>query len=237
MSFRSRLLILLGLVLASALCVRLGFWQLGRLYQRQAANRASLAARAEPPLSLNQSAARSPDSLADRWVTATGTYDFGHEIVVRGLAYEGNPGVNLVTPLRLGGGDTAVLVNRGFVPSPDAVRVSSEGLEEPGEAKVAGLAQAIGTGGGKPLAVDGRTTWARLDLAALRSTLPYPILPVVIRQSPDSSLPRFPRRLPPPQLDEGPHLSYAVQWFLFAAMILAFAVLVVARGTPGRRAP
>lgn len=237
MSFRSRHLILLTLVLASALCVRLGFWQIGRLHQRQAANRASLAARAEPPVSLNGPAGISPDSLAERWVTATGTYDFAHQIVVRGQVYEGNPGVYLVTPLRLGRGDTAVLVNRGFVPAPDAVRASTEGLEEPGEVKVSGLAQAIGSGAGKPLPVDGRATWARLDLVALGSALPYPILPVVIRQSPDSVLPRFPRRLPPPELDQGPHLSYAVQWFLFAAMILAFAVLVVAKGVPVRRAP
>jgi len=237
MSFRSRPLILIGLALASALCLRLGFWQLGRLHQRQAANRVSLAARAEPPVSLNQPAAISSDSLAQRWVTATGTYDFTHEIVVRGQAYEGNPGVHLVTPLRLGRGDTAVLVNRGFVPAPDAVRVSTEGLEEPGEVQVSGLAQAIGSGGGKPLAVDGRATWARLDLEGLRPALPYPILPIVVRQAPASSLPRFPRRLPPPELDEGPHLSYAVQWFLFATMILAFAVLVVVRSGPGRRAP
>jgi surfeit locus 1 family protein len=237
MSFRSRPLVLLGLILASGLCVRLGFWQLGRLQQRRAANQASLAARAQPPVSLNEPGGRSSDSLAERWVTATGEYDFSHEIVVRGQAYEGSPGVHLVTPLRLNAGDTAVLVNRGFVPSPDAVRVATEGLREPGEAKVSGLAQAIGSGGGKPLTVGGRATWARLDLAALRSVLPYPILPIVIRQAPDSSLPRFPRRLAPPELDEGPHLSYAVQWFLFAAMILAFAVLVVARRVPGRRAP
>ncbi len=237
MSFRSRPLILTGLALASALCVRLGFWQLSRLHQRQAANRASLAARSEPPVSLDGPAAARSDSLAERWVTATGTYDSTHEMVVRGQVYEGNPGVYLVTPLLLGRGDTAVLVNRGFVPAPDAVRVSTEGLEEPGEVKVSGLAQAIGSGGGKPLAVEGRTTWARLDLERLRRALPYPILAIVIRQTPDSTLPRFPRRLPPPELDEGPHLSYAVQWFLFAIMVLAFAVLVVARGAPGRRAP
>jgi cytochrome oxidase assembly protein ShyY1 len=30
-------------------------------------------------------------------------------------------------------------------------------------------------------------------------------------------------------VDEGPHLSYAIQWFLFAGLAAAFAVLVVGR--------
>jgi cytochrome oxidase assembly protein ShyY1 len=55
---------------------------------------------------------------------------------------------------------------------------------------------------------------------------------VVVRQTPDPSLPRSPRRLPAPELDDGPHLSYAIQWFLFAGMAVAFAVLVVGRHPP-----
>jgi surfeit locus 1 family protein len=30
----------------------------------------------------------------------------------------------------------------------------------------------------------------------------------------------LPRRLPPPELTNGPHLSYAIQWFSFAAIVL-----------------
>ena len=56
----------------------------------------------------------------------------------------------------------------------------------------------------------------------------------MVKQSPDSALPRFPRRLDPPPMDQGPHLAYAVQWFLFAGLAAAFAVLVVGRS--GRRA-
>jgi surfeit locus 1 family protein len=75
----------------------------------------------------------------------------------------------------------------------------------------------------------GRTTWRRLEAGALRQRLPYPILPIYILQTPDSSLPRFPRRIDAPAVDEGPHLSYAIQWFLFAGLAAAFAVLVVGR--------
>ncbi len=49
---------------------------------------------------------------------------------------------------------------------------------------------------------------------------------------------RRPRALPSglaaPSLDEGPHLNYAIQWFLFAAIALGGASLMIYRD---RKAP
>jgi surfeit locus 1 family protein len=59
--------------------------------------------------------------------------------------------------------------------------------------------------------------------------MPYEVAPVYIRQAPDSALPRFPRRLEPPAIDDGPHLSYAIQWFAFAAMAMVFGVVLLKR--------
>jgi surfeit locus 1 family protein len=234
MSSAARRSLLLVLLLMAAICVRLGFWQLSRLRERQAANRVALAARAAPPISLDRADQSDLADLAERRVVATGRYDSEHAIVLRGLPLDGVPGVHLVTPLLLLGQETAVLVDRGFVPAPDAVTVNPDSLREPGRVRVVGLAAPIPSGGGKPLEHRGRTTWRRLDLMALRERLPYPILPLYLRQLPDSSLPPFPRRVPPPPLDEGPHLSYAVQWFLFGLMAVLFGVLVVNRQATGR---
>ena len=230
MSSLARRLTLLALVLVAAVFVRLGFWQLSRLQERRAANRIAAAARAEPPRELGTAADRTAEELNERWVEASGRFDHGHEIVIRGQAFQGTPGVWVVTPLRLAEGDSAVLVLRGFVPAADAVRADLDSLREPGAVRVRGLATPIPSGGGHPLDHAGRTTWARLDLPAVRERVPYPLLPVMLRQTPDSALPGSPRRLPPPELSEGPHLSYAVQWFAFAAMTVAFGVLVVKRG-------
>jgi surfeit locus 1 family protein len=225
-------LTLLALALVAAVFVRLGLWQLGRLEERRAVNRGAAAARAEPPRELVLGADRSAGELNERWVQATGQFDHTHEVVLRGQAFQGTPGIMVATPLRLAAGDSAVLVLRGFVPSADAVRAEIDSLREPGQVRVRGLATSIASGGGRPLEHGGHTTWARLDLEALRARLPYPVLPVLLRQSPDSGLPALPRRLPPPELSEGPHLSYAIQWFAFAVMTLAFGVLVVRkRGT------
>ncbi len=233
MSPRTPRLAIVGLILAAAVCVRLGFWQLDRLHQRRAANRVALAARAEPPVTLPDGSLRDSTAWSHRRVAAIGRYDHTREIVLRGESLDGVPGVLVVTPLRLTGSDTAVLVNRGFVPAPDAASASTEELSERGERKVEGIALTLPSGDGKPLRHGGRTTWARLDRDALRRQLPYPILGFYIGQLPGSALPRFPRRLPPRPLDDGPHLNYTIQWFLFAAMALGFAV-VIGRTTSGR---
>jgi surfeit locus 1 family protein len=208
---------------------RLGVWQLSRLQQRRAANRVTLAARTAPPVHLPGSSLQRPGALMEHRVIARGRYDHDHDIVLRGEALQGVPGVHLVTPLLLAGGDTALLVDRGFVPTPDAMTVEPERLREPGDIVAEGIAAPLGSGGGKPIAHAGRITWARLDLPALRERLPYPVLSVYLRQVPGPGVPSFPRRVDPPAIDEGPHLSYAVQWFLFAALAVAFAFLVVGR--------
>ena len=228
MSPTARRIAIVGLMLIAAVFVRLGIWQVERLRERRAANVVSLAARAKPPVVL-RATPRDTAALRERWVEATGVYDRGHEVVIRGQALQGAPGVHVVTPLRLEGEDTAVLVLRGFVPSADAVRADLSGLDEPNTQRVRGIATPIGNGAGQPIDHGGTTTWARLDLAALRTRVPYPLLPVLIRQTPDSLLPGSPRRLAPDEPSDGPHLNYAIQWFLFAAMAVAFAVLVVGR--------
>jgi surfeit locus 1 family protein len=232
MARRSPALLVALFVLAAALFARLGIWQLHRLRQRRAANAAALAARALPEVELAHRPAGA--ELGGRRVTANGSYDRAHEFVLRGQVLA-VPGVEIVTPLRIAGaGDTAVLVDRGFVPSPDAATLPPDApLDEPGEQLVRGLALPIpqSSDSGEPITNEGHTTWRRLDLAAARARLPYPLLDVVVLQTPDPSLPSFPRRREPPPLDNGPHLSYAIQWFAFAAMALIFAVVMWRKGT------
>jgi surfeit locus 1 family protein len=237
MSPVARRLTPLALILVAAAFVRLGFWQLGRLEERRAANRTAAQARAEPPRELGGGADWTAEELNQRRVEASGEFDHSHEVVIRGQAFQGTPGVLVVTPLRLAGSDSAVLVLRGFVPSADAVRADLDSLREPGRVRVRGLATPIASGGGQPLEREDRTTWARMDLPALRARLPYPVLPVLLRQTPDSGLPPIPYRVPAPELSEGPHLSYAIQWFAFAAMTVAFGVLVVRKGSRGPMSP
>jgi surfeit locus 1 family protein len=221
---RSRLILVAGFLIVAAVCARLGLWQLHRLEARRAANAVALAGRSGPIVMLTGDGLDT--TLANRRVQVRGRYDHAHDIVIRGRQYRGVPGVEVVSPLLVEGGKRAVLVNRGFVPSPDALTIELDSVREPGATSVEGIALPIDSGKGAPLQRGRVTTWARLDRQALRSGLPYPIYPVYIRQFPDSAWPRFPRRLEPPVLDDGPHLSYAIQWFAFAVMAVVFAGVI-----------
>jgi surfeit locus 1 family protein len=236
MPLRSPLWLILGFGLVAVVCARLGVWQLTRLRERRSANSAALAERSKPPVDLQR--LQAPDtSLVSRRVWASGRYDSDHDIVLRGRVYQGVPGVEIVSPLLIEEGRPAILVNRGFVPAPDAVTVSTDSLREAGQVRVEGIALPIRSGRGAPVRHANEITWAELDLEQLRRRLPYPISPIYIRQSPDSSLPRFPRRLDPPPLDDGPHLSYAIQWFAFAVMTVVFGIVLARKRLSGEKTP
>ncbi len=203
-------------VLLAAGCVWLGFWQLDRLGQRRAHNAVALAARERPPLEVAGSL--NADSARDRRLHARGTYDYAHERLWHGRSYAGVPGVDLITPLRLGDG-SAVLVDRGWAPSLDGYHVDAAAYRE------ADTADLLGLGVAAPR--------ARGDVvpAALRDSLPYPLLGFVVQQFPTERAAGGPavelRRWPAPELTAGPHLSYAIQWFSFALIIVVGSVALL----------
>ena len=202
-----------GLVFAlavAAACARLGVWQLDRLRQRRVQNEAARVARERPPLEITT--ALTADSVRDRRIGARGIYDYAHERLWHGRTYEGIPGVDLITPLRLADG-AAVLVDRGWAPSPDGYHVDEGAYREADSAHVLGLGMPAPRARGD------------VDPARLQDSVPYRLLPFVIQQVPPSTA--RDRRLPPglirwptPELSDGPHLSYAIQWFSFAIIIV-----------------
>ncbi len=201
---RDVLLATAALILAR-LCVWAGSCQLDRLGQRRARNAAVAARLALPPLNVGRET--SPDSARQRRLVARGTYDFARERVWRLRSFDGTPGVALITPLRLADG-SAVFVDRGWVPSPDAYHVDQALYREPDTATVEGLG--ITPPRGRDDVVPG----------ALRDSLPYPLVPFIVQQTGTSAPRGLPRRWPAPAADDGPHLSYAIQWFSFALIIV-----------------
>jgi surfeit locus 1 family protein len=210
-----------GCLMLALVFSRLGLWQVSRLRERRALNAAASAARELSPLSLDdptQTAGLATQALNNRRVVVTGRYDHAADVVIRGQSAGGVPGVRIVTPLRPLRGDTAILVQRGYVTSGNARSVDLAHLHEEGVRTVRGIAFVQPDTGvrGEPLEEDGQLTWRRIDLAQLRARLPYPLYSWVVLQTPDTALPRLPRRDDAPVLDDGPHLSYVLQWFSFA---------------------
>jgi surfeit locus 1 family protein len=222
-------------------CVRLGIWQLDRLEQRRALNdqiRAGLAAAPSTPDDLS-SETDEPDDLAYRRMEITGTYDTGHEVLLYGRALDGRPGHHALTPLvyDAGGngppGGAAILVDRGWVPFELDVPPIPQAAPPSGPVTVTGfLVPAIG---GSDAVIDRGPSGAVLtvrhaDPATQRGDVPYELWPLALQlqeQSPPQSG-DLPAIVPPPELDEGPHRSYAVQWFTFATIAaIGYVVLVV----------
>ena len=196
-------------ILVATVCVRLGRWQLNRLTQRRARNSVLAARLALPPLTVRRDIGA--DSARQRRVVAHGVYDFSAERAWPGRSFQGTPGVALITPLRLADG-SVVLVDRGWVPSPDAFHVDHALYREPDTATVTGIALIPPRGRGD------------VDVAGF---LPFVIQLETPEPPPNRGLPR---RWPPPAFDDGPHLSYAIQWFSFALIALVGTAVLIRKG-------
>jgi len=228
-------------ILVSAGCVRLGFWQLHRLAARRAAN-AKLAERLSRPAAPALEAMRDTASAEFRRATATGTFDWDHELSLAARTHEGSPGANILTPLRVPGTDTAVLINRGWVYAADAMSVDFARWREPHAAAVTGYLVDIPHGGrGMVSATSNPRVVRRLQYDSLAKRMPYPIAPFILVATenrspgpPTASRDSTPARLPTPLLDEGPHLGYAIQWFAFAVIGLVGAAVVARADRRGR---
>ncbi|MDQ4149266.1 MAG: SURF1 family protein [Actinomycetota bacterium] len=213
-----------------AVCAGLGRWQLQRLEERRAENAKIAALSSLPPEELTDvvpspaPSAEEAAASAYRTVTVTGSYRPDEEIVVltRSNSDGSRTGNHVLTPLVTSAGHI-ILVNRGWVPltmneppiaeaAPPEGRVRVTGIllpsEEEGPARVSG---------GK----DVRAA-SKIDVPALSRQLPGPTYPLYLRlQSQDPPAPRdLPQPVPLPKATEGPHVSYAIQWFTFGVIAL-----------------
>jgi surfeit locus 1 family protein len=179
MSRRAFAFVIFAIVVAAG-CVRLGFWQLHRLADRRAAN-AKLADRLAMPPAPALEAMRDTATAQYRRATATGSFDWANEISLASRTREGSPGANILTPLRVPGTDTAVLINRGWVYAADAMSVDFARWREPTDAVVTGYLLKIPHGGrGSVTAPRSPRIVRRLEYDSLAKRLSYPIAPFVL---------------------------------------------------------
>jgi surfeit locus 1 family protein len=209
------------LALAGAvLCVRLGIWQLDRLAQRRARNAVVRARIAEPAVDVRTLPADTTD-LRFRRVTVRGTTAPALELAWAQRGRRGSPGVNLLSAVRVADSLPLVLVNRGWVYSPDGTQVDLARWREGDTIDVTGYLEPIGAslpGRWRGTAHPRSVRWLDRDsLAALLGAPVAPVLVVVTGDTTPGSADRI-ARVPPPPLDEGPHQSYALQWFSFATI-------------------
>lgn len=171
-------------------------------------------------------------AASDEWtpVTLHGQYLADEELLVRNRPHGGTAAFEVLVPFRLDDGRT-IVVDRGWVPpgvdqpDPDVVPAPPSGPAtvtvrlRPGEA--------LPTSG--RTAGEGQVPTIHLPLVAERMTdgsaLETGAYGLLVSEDPAPAT--APGTIDPPSEDPGPHLSYAVQWILFAIMGFAFILYVL----------
>jgi len=213
-----------GLVALAVCCatIALGNWQM-----RRAAEKAGLAERFEQaarvaPVRVSQALVPAQD-LAFKRLVATGEFVPRQTVLLDNKVYRGRPGYFVVTPLRLSGSALHVLVNRGWVAG-GARREEIPSVQTPaGEVSIEGFglehAPRVLKVGGTPtgnvwqgLALDEYARWSGLALQ-----------PVFLEQHSDIA-DGLVRDWPAPDFGIDRHTSYAIQWYLIAALAVVIFV-------------
>lgn len=218
----------------------LASWQLGRLHGRRDVNQ-MIEARENGPAVPIETLVHS-DQPADqanvntfRTVTATGHYDSANQILIRNRTRNSSdPGWWLITPLVSTDGQSAVAVNRGWVPYAIDENSSLDEFAPPsGTVSVTGLLMSTQNRESGPYdPADGVLhTLSRVDLTRYQHQLPYQLYPVYVSlrsSAPPQSGP-LPEPVPTPELGDGPHLNYAGQWMIFATLTVVVYPLLLRR--------
>jgi surfeit locus 1 family protein len=220
------ILIHFGVALLVFTMINLGMWQLRRLDEKRTLNSA-VATRTEMPVV--ELTAENVSSL-NEWqrVSFSGTYVADKPVTIINRSNNGTAGYNSAVPFRSDFG-AVVLVNRGFVPlatanpSPPVGTVTLVGYLR--------SSQSRGALGAVDSSDPSTTEFQRFDIPLIMKHVdaePFPMYLQLIKELPDPDQ-ELPTKVALPELSEGSHMSYAVQWFFFSAVALAAWVVVVRR--------
>ncbi|PVG83061.1 SURF1 family protein [Nocardioides gansuensis] len=216
---------------------RLGEWQFDRLEERKERNALIERNESLPPVDVREVLAPGePVAEEEEWrvVTATGSYDEAATVIVRYRTREGAPGVEVVVPLELGDGST-LLVDRGWFGTDNRGATPSDVPPPPqGQVTVTGWVREDATG--DEAEVTDQSTRA-ISSEQIGEALDREVLGGFVQlesESPEPEQPLEPAELP--ELDDGPHFFYGLQWWFFGALaIFGFFYLLYDEWRGGRR--
>jgi len=209
-------------LLGVALFIVLGRWQWHRAGQAEALQQAFAQGGGAR---LNLPAAGTAGLPRYSGVQLRGRYDSQHQFLLDNMSHDGQPGYEVLTPLQLPDGRT-VIVNRGWIPLTQSRRqLPDVGIADAAEGHASGRLDNLPRPGialgHAPPARD--APWPKLTsfptMADLSAALGRPLEPdqlLLDAGSPDG----YTRDWQPSGMTPAQHLSYAFQWWLFAAVAL-----------------
>lgn len=221
-------------LLAIALLVSLGIWQLRRADEKRAIDVAFKERDASEPLLIGDTKLQLPGSEYYPGI-AQGRFDSTHIVFLDNQTYQGHVGYHVLVPLRVAGGKCGILVNFGWVSMglnrqqlpvieiPDSQVTAQGTLRRPPRAPFF-----LGDEGAQE-----STGWPRrvqyVDVERLQSQLGYCLQPLVLQLAPEEPY-GFVRQWAAPVSGMERHIAYAVQWFAMALAAMIVAVISYRRG-------
>lgn len=222
-------------IIGLGLLLGLGTWQLQRAAEKQRLLAEYERKTQSDVIALKDGVHVTVEMLHLRPVTASGTLDGDHAMLLDNRIRDSVVGYDVLVPLKLEGSGIAVLINRGWL-ARGAQRTIKPALEHPtGNVKVHGTAvrpnRAYRLGG----MLEPNSHWPHIvqfvALDEMQALLGYRLLPVVLRLAADDPL-ALRTGWPIVTLSPQRHYGYAVQWYgLAAALLIIYLVAATRRRT------
>lgn len=225
MRFQIRLIPTLAMLLGMVLFIYLGVWQSGK-GDRLAAELAQRALRSQLGATMVTGQLLDAAAAQDALFSVVGTYEAQHQFFLDNRQENDQPGVHVITPLKIEGSQTRILVNRGWIGwGAQGRQVLPEVATPAGRIQLIGLATVPSTK--KFFLMPDHTEVqsklrARVDLSRFEKLIGHPLQPVVLQQTGGDAPDTLVRHWSPPQDRVGMHRGYAFQWFAMAVALLLF---------------
>jgi surfeit locus 1 family protein len=212
------------------LFIGLGIWQIHRADEKKALMDARERRAQDAPVRLSGQESNL-DDLRYRRVIVVGDYDAAHQFLLDNQLHDQQPGYDVLTPLRIAGSNSAVLVNRGWIAlGEDRTRRPDLSLKAT-NVRLSGVADRFPGVGfrlkGAEIPGPGWPSVVQLaEPERLAERLGYPVLPYQVLLDP-SAEEGYVRAWRETRLTPEKNRGYALQWFLFATVA---AILYVRHG-------
>ncbi len=199
----------------------LGEWQFHRLEDRKASNQIIRHNEALDPAPVSDVLAPGREVQdTDEWrlVTATGTYDTEDTVIVRYRTRDGASGIDVVVPLVTGDGP-ALLVDRGWMAADNrGADPADVPAPPPGEVTVTGWVRTDASG--DSTRVTNQSTRS-ISSATIGEALDREVYGGFVDLKSESPAPdRALEGAELPELDNGPHFFYGLQWWFFGLLAI-----------------
>jgi surfeit locus 1 family protein len=215
-SLLGTVLAIIGLTIFSSL----GTWQVFRAMEKQQLQEEMDVKSTLPIFQLDRNLA---DIETRKYlkVIAQGHFDDSNEILIDNMVQEGSAGYHVLTPFILKADNSVIMVNRGWVPVGRDRRILPT-LSAP--SKTISIQGTISPPRSKPPLLLGEPdikskVWLYFDTVQFKKKSGNDVLPVIILLD-KTNQHGYTREWPKYEVKIGMHIGYAIQWYVFALIVL-----------------